>query len=54
MKSIFSGRSFEYFVMKLLNGFDKDLSECLEKSMTSLGIDLKFRNELKNIRKRLT
>ena len=35
----------------LLNGFDKDLAECLEKSMTSLGIDLKFRNQLKSIKK---
>ena len=36
---------------KLLNGFDKDLSECLEKSMTSLGINLKFQHQLKSIRK---
>ena len=36
---------------KLLNGFDNDLSECLEKSMTSLGIDLKFQHQLKSIRK---
>ena len=36
---------------KLLNGFDEDLSECLEKSMTSLGIDLQFQNQLKSIRK---
>ena len=35
----------------LLNGFDKDLSECLEKSMNSLGIDLKFKNQLKSIKK---
>tara|TARA_B100000965_G_scaffold56561_1_gene42930 strand:+ start:2070 stop:3434 length:1365 start_codon:yes stop_codon:yes gene_type:complete len=35
----------------LLNGFDKDLSECLEKSMTSLGINLKFKNQLKSIKK---
>ncbi len=35
----------------LLNGFDKDLSECLEKSMTALGIDLKFKNQLKSIKK---
>ena len=37
---------------KLLNGFDKDLSECLETSMTSLGIDLKFQHQLKSIRKK--
>ena len=36
---------------KLLNGFDNDLSECLEKSMTSLGIDLKFKNQLESIKK---
>ena len=36
---------------KLLNGFDKDLSECLKDSMTSLGIDLKFKNQLKAIKK---
>ncbi len=35
----------------LLNGFDKDLSECLEKTMISLGIDLKFQNQLKSIKK---
>ena len=35
----------------LLNGFDKDLSECLEKSMTALGINLKFKNQLKSIKK---
>ncbi len=35
----------------LLNGFDKDLSACLEKSMTSLGIDLNFNNQLKSIKK---
>ena len=35
----------------MLNGFDKDLSECLEKSMTSLGINLKFKNQLKSIKK---
>ena len=35
----------------LLNGFDKDLSECLEKSMISLGIDLKFKNQLNSIKK---
>ena len=35
----------------LLNGFDKDLTESLEKSMTSLGIDLKFKNKLKSIKK---
>ena len=34
----------------LLNGFDKDLSECLEKSMNSVGINLKFKNKLKSIR----
>ncbi len=37
----------------LLNGFDKDLSECLEKSMTSLGINLKFKNQLKSIKKNI-
>ncbi len=36
---------------KLLNGFDEDLSDCLEKSMTSIGIDLKFKNQLKSIKK---
>ncbi len=35
----------------LLNGFDKDLSECLKKSMTSLGINLKFKNQIKSIKK---
>ncbi len=35
----------------LLNGFDKDLSSCLEKSMTSFGIDLIFKNQLKSIKK---
>ena len=35
----------------LLNGFDKDLSDSLEKSMTSLGVDLKFNNQLKCIKK---
>ena len=35
----------------LLNGFDKDLSNCLKKSMTSLGIDLNFKNQLKSIKK---
>ena len=35
----------------LLNGFDKDLSECLKQSLTSLGIDLKFKNKLKSIEK---
>ena len=35
----------------LLNGFDRDLSECLKESMISLGIDLKFQNQLKSIKK---
>ncbi len=35
----------------LLNGFDKDLSECLKKSMTSVGINLKFSNQLNSIKK---
>ena len=36
----------------LLNGFDKDLSTCLEKAMISMGVNLKFKNELKSIRSR--
>ncbi len=35
----------------LLNGFDRDLSRCLEESMTSLGINYKFKNQLKSIKK---
>ena len=35
----------------LLNGFDNDLTACLEKSMNSIGIDLKFRSQLKSIKK---
>ncbi len=35
----------------LLNGFDKDLSVCLEESMISLGINLKFKNQVKSIKK---
>ncbi len=35
----------------LLNGFDSDLSDFLERSMTSCGIDLSFQSELKSIKK---
>ena len=35
----------------LLNGFDSDLSDFLERSMTSSGIDLSFQSELKSIKK---
>ena len=36
---------------RLLNGFDEDLSSCLEDSSNSLGINTKFRNQLKSIAK---
>ena len=35
----------------LLNGFDEDLSFCLEESTTSLGINIKFKDQLKSIDK---
>jgi len=35
----------------LLNGFDKDLSEFLEESMTSSGINLNFQSILKSVKK---
>ena len=35
----------------LLKGFDKDLSFCLEESTTSLGINIKFKDQLKSIDK---
>ena len=35
----------------LLNGFDSDLSSCLEKSTTSLGINIKYRDQLRDIKK---
>ena len=35
----------------LLNGFDEDLSKCLEESMTSLEINIKFKNQLRSIKK---
>ena len=35
----------------LLNGFDRDLSLCLENSLKSLGVELKFNNQLNSISK---
>ena len=36
---------------RLLNGFDYDLSSCLEESTNSLGINILFRNKLNSIKK---
>ncbi len=36
---------------RLLNGFDEDLSSCLEESTTSMGINIINRNQVKSIQK---
>ncbi len=35
----------------LLNGFDKDLSSCIEELTTSMGINIIYKNELRSIQK---